>query len=314
MELDRARAVHALGAPCPLPFERVEHEGRTGIVYERIDGPLLLDSLRDGSASSAQVADRLAGLHARLHAVRIPPESTLPRLRDWIRRWLARLTDDVRERGERELERLPDEEGLCHGDLHPGNVIVSGARLVVVDWVNASAGPLALDVARSYVLLAWQGAKRRDGAYQAARLELAERYREAMTARVRAGRLRARAGLRRGRAAPRRAREPLRRRASIRDSVEIDFVPESLRESRRERDRRDHIGEGRGHDQGRAPALPRHSVRGAAAGRAALYARRSLRRPGRACAPRRPTHLRVRSRPASCPAWRSVPRARTACT
>jgi aminoglycoside phosphotransferase (APT) family kinase protein len=184
MELARARAVHALGAPCPGPFERVEHEGRTGIVYERIDGPLLLDSLRDGSASSAQVAGRLAGLHARLHAVRIPPASTLPRLRDSIRRWLARLTDDVRERGERELERLPDEEGLCHGDLHPGNVIVCGARLVVVDWVNASAGPLALDVARSYVLLAWQGAKRRDGGRQAARLELAACYREAMAPHV----------------------------------------------------------------------------------------------------------------------------------
>lgn len=184
MELERARAVHALGAPCPVPFDRVEHEGRTGIVYERIDGPLLLDSLRDGSASSAQVADRLAGLHARLHAVRIPPESTLPRLREWIRRWLARLPDDVRERGERELERLPAEDGLCHGDLHPGNVIVCGTRLVVVDWVNASAGPLALDVARSYVLLAWQGAKRRDGGRQVGRLELAARYRDAMTPHV----------------------------------------------------------------------------------------------------------------------------------
>src|SRR5262245_9074571 len=184
MELERARAVHALGAPCPAVLGRVEHDGRTGIVYERVDGPLLLDSLRDGSASLAEIVARLAELHVALHSVRVPPDSTLPRLRDWIRRWFARWPDDERARCERELDDLPEEEGLCHGDLHPGNVIVAGERLVVVDWVNASAGPLALDVARSYVLLAWQGAKRRDGARQAGRLELAARYREAMAAHV----------------------------------------------------------------------------------------------------------------------------------
>lgn len=185
MELERARAAHALGAPCPAPFERIESGGRTGIVYERVHGPLLLDSLRDGSASLAEVATRLAELHVALHGVRVPPDSALPRLRDGIRRWMDRWPDDVRARCEQELERLPEEEGLCHGDLHPGNVIVSGERLVVVDWVNASAGPLALDVARSYVLMAWQGARRREGARQAGRLELAARYREAMEAHVR---------------------------------------------------------------------------------------------------------------------------------
>lgn len=184
MEHQRARAVQALGAPCPAVFERVEHGGRTGIVYERVDGPLLLDLIRSGSLSAAQGAGRLAELHAALHAVAIPEASPLPRLRDLIARFFAKWPDAERARAAAELARLPAETGLCHGDLHPGNVIVHPRGLVVVDWVNASAGPLALDVARSFALIAWQGAERRDGARQAGRLEFAALYRAAMAPHV----------------------------------------------------------------------------------------------------------------------------------
>ena len=184
MEHERARAVHALGAPSPAVFERVEHDGRSGIVYERIDGPLLLEQIRSGALSAADGARRLAALHVALHALPMPAESPLPRLRDAITRWSADWPEPARARAAGELALLPAETGLCHGDLHPGNVIVHPRGLVVVDWVNASAGPLALDVARSFVLIAWQGAERRDGARQAGRLEFAALYRAAMAPHV----------------------------------------------------------------------------------------------------------------------------------
>lgn len=182
MELERARAVHALGAPCPAAFEKIEHEGRPGIVFERIDGPLLRESLSADPVAIASVAERQAALHRALHALRVPADSKLPRLHDWIGRYLAALPEGPRERARAELDRLPDDTGLCHMDLHPGNVIVRGESLVVVDWVNASSGPLALDVARSFVLIAWMGATRREGRSQAIRLELARRYWDAMRA------------------------------------------------------------------------------------------------------------------------------------
>ncbi len=179
MEHARAQAVHALGAPCPAVFELAGQDGRRGVVYERIDGPLLLDSLRDRDDESiARVAAQLAELHASLHALRVPEDSALPKLREAILRWLARLPEERRARAEAALAELPsDDTGLCHMDLHPGNVIVAGGRLVVVDWVNACSGALALDVARSIVLMAWQGATRRDGGRQRVRLALTERYR-----------------------------------------------------------------------------------------------------------------------------------------
>jgi aminoglycoside phosphotransferase (APT) family kinase protein len=182
MELERARAVHALGAPCPAVLGVVEHEGRRGIEFERIDGPLLVDSLRAGASAAAGVAARLAELHLALHALRVPDSSPLPRLGDWLLRYLDRLPERERAPARAAWAGLPRDTGLCHMDLHPGNVIVRGAELVVVDWVNACSGPLALDAARSIVLMAYQDAVKRDGARQATRLALAERYREAMCA------------------------------------------------------------------------------------------------------------------------------------
>lgn len=50
------------------------------------------------------------------------------------------------------LRELPDGEALCHGDFHPRNVIVDGDELTIIDWVDASSGPPAADLARSAII------------------------------------------------------------------------------------------------------------------------------------------------------------------
>jgi aminoglycoside phosphotransferase (APT) family kinase protein len=42
---------------------------------------------------------------------------------------------------------LPDGTTLCHGDFHPGNVLVTPRGLVVIDWSSASHGDPIGDVA-----------------------------------------------------------------------------------------------------------------------------------------------------------------------
>jgi aminoglycoside phosphotransferase (APT) family kinase protein len=184
LELARARRVHALGAPCPAVLGEACHEGRRGIVYERIDGRLLGAELARGPGAIPGVVARLVELHLTLHALPVPADSGLPRLSESLRAFVARMPPAERDAAEAERVQLPDDTRLCHMDLHPLNVIASGDRLVVVDWVNACAGPLVLDVARSIAVMAWQGADQRSGSYAELRLALAERYREAMLART----------------------------------------------------------------------------------------------------------------------------------
>jgi aminoglycoside phosphotransferase (APT) family kinase protein len=49
---------------------------------------------------------------------------------------------------------LPDGTAVCHGDMHPGNVIRALDGPVVIDWMTARAGPPEADVARTLFLLA----------------------------------------------------------------------------------------------------------------------------------------------------------------
>lgn len=44
-------------------------------------------------------------------------------------------------------------EGLLHGDLHPGNVLLGEAGPVLIDWTNASTGVRAADVADTWTLV-----------------------------------------------------------------------------------------------------------------------------------------------------------------
>jgi len=60
-------------------------------------------------------------------------------------------------KGEREriidyLASLADGDKLCHGDFHPDNIIV-GEYPWVIDWMNATVGSPAADVARTVILL-----------------------------------------------------------------------------------------------------------------------------------------------------------------
>ncbi len=64
--------------------------------------------------------------------------SSQPTLADWVGRILA---------------RLPDGNALCHGDFHPGQLMLSGDRCAAFDWSGAKRGDPLFDYARTRVLL-----------------------------------------------------------------------------------------------------------------------------------------------------------------
>lgn len=150
LEAERARAVHEAGLPSPAVFEVVEFDGRRGIVYERVEGPLLLARVESDGIDA--VARRLARVHLALHAREV---GGLPAQRDLIDQ--ANLAESTRKELLARLEKLPIGNTAYHGDFHPGNVILAWRGPVVIDWVNASRAHPAMDVARSYVLMRYQG-------------------------------------------------------------------------------------------------------------------------------------------------------------
>jgi aminoglycoside phosphotransferase (APT) family kinase protein len=124
--------VHARAAGVPVP--EVFDVSGADIVMARAAGPTMLDVLgrRPWTAGAqARLLARLLGLVHQLPAAGLPvPVAPFP----WGR------TDgggDV----------------LLHRDLHPGNVILTAAGPVIIDWEGATRGPAIADIAMTWVII-----------------------------------------------------------------------------------------------------------------------------------------------------------------
>ena len=137
------RAVFAAGAPAPEVFDEVTLEGRFGIVLPRLDGPTLLQLSRTGAMTSEQAGAILATLAISVH--KTPPPPDVLSLRDYMDGALrlsgGMLPKHIATGILTLIERLPPGDGLCHGDLHPGNVIMTADGPRLIDWGSRSARP-----------------------------------------------------------------------------------------------------------------------------------------------------------------------------
>ncbi|MCB0022914.1 MAG: phosphotransferase, partial [Caldilinea sp.] len=62
------------------------------------------------------------------------------------------LPDHLRERALHRLDRLPGGAAICHGDFHPDNIVMTAQGPVIIDWMTATSGNPAADVARTMLL------------------------------------------------------------------------------------------------------------------------------------------------------------------
>jgi aminoglycoside phosphotransferase (APT) family kinase protein len=171
-------ALHSAGHPVPRVVAWGADPAVLGagfLVMERLPGRPLLEARPVGMGAV------LAAVQSRLHGVDAAP----------LRRALARMVGassgggapgdltvgwylaELRRRVERGLDGLgpalawleahrpavgsvgaAGAEVICHGDLHPGNILVEGGRVTgVLDWPNTLLGPPELDVASTLTLL-----------------------------------------------------------------------------------------------------------------------------------------------------------------
>lgn len=136
---------HPIDVPRALGV--VEQGGRWGLLMSRISGRPLAEM-----PSPVSMVETMVGLHGAVHAL---SGKGLPALRERLVARIgqaARLTEGERARLLERLLQLPDGDRLCHGDFHPFNIMVDGERLAVIDWLDATNGPPAADVGRTYLL------------------------------------------------------------------------------------------------------------------------------------------------------------------
>lgn len=123
------RYLFASGYPVPEVYDA---DGQD-MVMERLDGPDMLADLGRRPWLIPRHARTLADLHDRLHHISAPvglPELVSP-------------GGTVSGGG----------SAVLHLDLHPANVMLTKRGPVVIDWVDAHAGPPGADVAIAYLIM-----------------------------------------------------------------------------------------------------------------------------------------------------------------
>jgi thiamine kinase len=151
-EFERSELAWNSGVSTARPLRRVSIDGREGIVFERVDGRSMLDIIGRKPWLMFQSAKTLAALARQIHDV---DGQGMRSVDDYVKARLRRaeMAEPVRQRLLDRAAAMPPIARLCHLDLHPDNVIMSGTRPVIIDWANAARGDPAADVAQSMILL-----------------------------------------------------------------------------------------------------------------------------------------------------------------
>jgi Ser/Thr protein kinase RdoA (MazF antagonist) len=154
-EARMTRAVFAAGAPAPEVFDEVTLEGRFGVVLQRLDGPTLLQLSRSGAMTREQTGAILAALAISVQKIAPPPGVlSLRETMDGSSRLSGGMLPKHIATGILTLiERLAPGDGLCHGDLHLGNVMMTADGPRLIDWGGATRAPAGLDLACCHVIL-----------------------------------------------------------------------------------------------------------------------------------------------------------------
>ncbi|MED1865228.1 aminoglycoside phosphotransferase family protein [Fictibacillus nanhaiensis] len=133
--------------------------GKRVLIYQKIEGDTLTSLLESQPQKVLHYLRRMATLQASIHDKKL---SSLPSQFDVLQQKIIsvkELNKDQKKRILDELEKLPKDKCLCHGDFHPDNILITKDDAVVIDWCDAASGNRMADLARTILILRYGGLK-----------------------------------------------------------------------------------------------------------------------------------------------------------
>lgn len=138
----------------PEIYSFIQIENRPAEVMERINGETLLSHILSSPFSAGSKIKEFAKLHQQILAIH-EKESLCP---------IERIFEDFTGRPRKIetetfnfvlglLQELPKGDSVCHGDFHPGNILIQNDRNYVIDWSGAHVGNPLSDIAHTYLLM-----------------------------------------------------------------------------------------------------------------------------------------------------------------
>lgn len=151
-EFHNAEAIKNMNFAKPGVYEIISCEERLGIIYDKAEGESLTDWVMK-TGDMEQCAEYMAELHKAIGMNRI---NNLPDYKDFLKFSIYNVQSvDLEKRKEvlNMIDKLPDGDVLCHGDFHPGNILINDGNAKVIDFMNLCHGDFLYDVARTVFLV-----------------------------------------------------------------------------------------------------------------------------------------------------------------
>ncbi len=151
-EFKNALAIDRMDFGKPKVYGTYCYREQWGILYEKAEGENLLDYLAR-TVDLKNCARYMAGLHKAILRNKITDAEDYRKFLRYHIENISLSCAKIREEALQILDRLPEGDTLCHGDFHPGNIIMANDSVKVIDFMNLCRGNYLYDVARTVFLV-----------------------------------------------------------------------------------------------------------------------------------------------------------------
>ena len=148
-----AHEIKAIGLPVPRAYDMTNIDGRWGIVFERVNGPSMLQCVEAAPWKLFSSARQLADLHVFVHSFKGNP--LLIKQKEQVAKCINEAdgySPAQKAEAHSVLGEMPEGSQVCHGDFHPANILFGTTGPIIIDWADASIGHVLADVARTSIL------------------------------------------------------------------------------------------------------------------------------------------------------------------
>lgn len=147
------RALQYHGVCVPRFYGITSADGKPAEIMEKISGETMMQRIARHPLRAPAEIRRLAAMQEAVF--RVEAGNGLVEIGDIVAHFAGcsgmerELVDFVLSL----FEKLPVEKCLCHGDFHPGNILIRNGGRYIIDWSGAYLGSRLSDIAHTYILM-----------------------------------------------------------------------------------------------------------------------------------------------------------------